>query len=481
MTEKETERGNSVLALKAGFWYVAGNFVGKTITFITTPIFARLMTASDYGEFSNFASWAAMLIFITSAELHNTLSRAYYDFKQNYDEYISSVTILGGIITVIVYSSFLFCRRFIFKIVAIPEQYVHLLFIFLFFSFCSLVYYARERTLYRYKSVAVITFLSLFIPTLISICLVFFLPKANHLSARLYGYYLPSALIGLFCTVSLLKKSSTFNWKYCRYGLALSLPLLVHYLTAYLLTSTNVVITKNMLGSEITAVVSIANSATHILTIFFQATSGALTTWLMDNLEMRRNDIIKRGTLFYLFLLALIVIVTILLTPEIILVLGGKKYVASVSILPGLVFATFIQSVTTLFAIILTYDKNIVKTAVYTGMFALFSIVAKITFLPEYGFMVLVYVNIIIFSILLLINYLLIKNAGYAEVINLKGMIFILLFTGIVTAFSQSFYRFSLLRYGFIILLLVCFISLIVRNKKRLLTSVNRFRVKRNA
>ena len=400
MTEKENERGDSVLALKAGVWYVLGNFVGKAITFITTPIFARLMTPSDYGEFSNFASWAAMLIFVASAELHNTLSRAYYDFKQNYDEYISSVTVLGGIITVVIYSLFLFCRGFILKIIAIPEQYIHLLFFYLFFSFCSLIYYARERTLYKYKTVAAVTFLSLFVPTAVSILLVYFLPQTNQLSARLYGFYLPSALIGLYCAVSIFKRSKTFTWKYCRYGLALSLPLLVHYLTAYLLTSTNVVITKNMLGSEVTAVVSIANSATHILTVFFQATSGALTTWLMDNLEVDRKDIIKKGTLFYLLLLALMVIGTILLTPEIIYVLGGEKYIASVNLLPGLVFAAFIQSATSIYTIILTYDKNVVKTAIYTGFFAMLSIVTKIWLLPEHGLMVLVYINIAVFSIL---------------------------------------------------------------------------------
>lgn len=48
------QRGNTVTAFKAGFWYVCGNFIGKAITFITTPIFARLMTPSDYGELYNF-------------------------------------------------------------------------------------------------------------------------------------------------------------------------------------------------------------------------------------------------------------------------------------------------------------------------------------------------------------------------------------------------------------------------------------------
>ena len=51
------KRGSNGLALKAGFWYVISNFLVKGIAFITTPIFARMMSAENYGEFSNFASW----------------------------------------------------------------------------------------------------------------------------------------------------------------------------------------------------------------------------------------------------------------------------------------------------------------------------------------------------------------------------------------------------------------------------------------
>ena len=109
-SDNSVQRGDSVLAAKAGFWYVCGNFVGKAVTFISTPIFASLMTPSDFGEFSNFASWVSMLMVIVGAELFNTLSRAYYDFKDNFDEYISSVTVLGGLFTVTTYIIFCFAQ-----------------------------------------------------------------------------------------------------------------------------------------------------------------------------------------------------------------------------------------------------------------------------------------------------------------------------------------------------------------------------------
>ena len=440
-------RGDSALAAKAGFWYICGNFVGKSITFITTPIFARVMSVSDYGEFSNFASWAAILIIIVGAELYNTLNRAYYDFKEEFDDYISTVTILGCLITLIAYIIFLFYHEFILKIVLIPERYVHLLFAFLLFSFCKLMYYARERTFYRYKTVAVITSLSLFVPTVISILLVYFLPVGSQLSARLYGYYVPSALIGLYCVTSLFHKRITFKWQYCRYALFLSIPLLVHNLTAYLLTSTNAMVAKNILGNEATAVISIAGSTTHLLTVFFQATSGALTTWLMDNLELGREEKAQKGISFYVVLLSVITIAVIMLSPELIYILGGQKYVAGISLLPGLVFASFVQSITTIFSIILTYDKNVVKAALYTSIFALLSIIAKVLLLPVYGLLALVYVNIVAFVALFFINYFLIKRAGYANVIFLKGIIVTIILTGGCAVLSPLLYEWQSLRY----------------------------------
>lgn len=50
-------RGSTGLAIKAGFWYVASTFLLKSIAFITIPIFSRLLSKSDFGEFGNYANW----------------------------------------------------------------------------------------------------------------------------------------------------------------------------------------------------------------------------------------------------------------------------------------------------------------------------------------------------------------------------------------------------------------------------------------
>lgn len=449
MSEK-IQRGSSSLAIKAGFWYVISNFLVKAISFITTPIFARLMSAEQYGEFSNYANWQTTLLILTGAELYSTLSRAYYDYTEDYDKYISSVTFTSFLITAGMYLLFLLNQSWIYSVVAIPPQYVHMLFFTLTFQSCKAIWLARERTLYRYKTVAVVSMLNLVVPTLVALALVLWLPDQQRLGGRIYGTYIPMSMIGLICAMNMFMRGRSFKLDHVKYALKLSLPLLVHFLTVSLLTSSNTMITKSVMGAEEAALVSITTSTIHILTILFQALSGAVTTWLMDNLNQDNVGVVKKGVVLYAAGVVVVAIGTILLTPEIVWILGGNRYMAAVDLIPGMVLGIVFQSVASIFNIILTYDKNVVKTAVYTGVVAVVSIAAKITLLPVFGYDVLAWVNAAAFGALFVINYILVKKAGYGRFINLKAVSAVILVCAVVVAASFFLYDNNMIRYGII-------------------------------
>src|SRR5699024_4155370 len=141
--------------------------------------------------------------------------------------------------------------------------------------------------------------------------------------------------------------------EHCKYALKLSLPLLVHNLTAYLLVATNTTVTKSVLGAETVALVSITTSTVHIFTILMQALSAAVTTWLMDNIEQQNISIARRGLLMYVGGAAVIAVGVMLFGPEIIWILGGEKYMSATALLPGMIVAVAIQVLTSLFTIIL--------------------------------------------------------------------------------------------------------------------------------
>lgn len=482
MQESKLQRGDTALAVKAGFWYVVSSFLVKGMAFITTPIFARLMSEAAYGEFSNFASWQATLLIIAGAELYNTVARAYYDYQGNFDGYVSSITITSCLITMILYLICVLFGEWVFKIVAIPQQYVHVLFFVLMCQSCKQIFMARERTLYRYKTVAAMSFVNLVIPTTIAIVLVMLAPETERLSARIYGFYIPSALIGLCCFITLMKRGRKgVSFEHVRYAFKLALPMIVHYLTAYLLTSTNVIITKNVLGAEIAAIVSISSSTIHILTVLFQSISGALTTWLMDNLAQKQYRKIRRGSLYYGAGLALVALGVMLLAPEVVWVLGGKKYADAVYLIPSMVVAVTIQSMTTFFTIILTYDKNITKTAIATTIVAAMSLVAKVVLLKLYGYQALPFTNMVAFGILFAVNYLLVKRAGYAETVNIKGLcLLIAALIGLMVC-SYLLYRNRTIRYCVVAAVAIAALFVVWKFRSHIMRLLHKRRHKKKA
>ena len=55
--------------LKSGVWYTASNFLVKGIVFITTPIFTRLLTKTDFGLYNNYVSWLAIITIIVTTNI----------------------------------------------------------------------------------------------------------------------------------------------------------------------------------------------------------------------------------------------------------------------------------------------------------------------------------------------------------------------------------------------------------------------------
>lgn len=505
MSDKNTkiQRGSAALALKAGFWYVVSTFLVKGLNFIIHPIFARLFDkgSGDIGNFANFASWETILLIIASLEMQNTVARAYYDFKEDFDHYVSSVALASCSFTLILYGLSLMFSDWFEMITKIPQQYIHVMFIMLLFTGCKQIYFAKERTLYRYKGVAVLSALNALIPTLIAVAVVALLPMDQRLSGRIYGYYLPSALIGAGCLLPILLKGRKIKWKYIKYGLVLSFPLMLHYLTAQLLNSSNTIVTESITErlladptsavaqaitlSDPTSLVSNASTVNHIMTALLLAVSGAITTWLMDNLNAEKVKTVRNGTLFYVIGVTVLSLGVILVGPEVIAFMGDNKYNESQVLVPGFSIATLVQASVTVFTIMLTYKKKVVATGVWTGIVAVLCVVAKYLLLDWYmpidpaGSMeFLPYVNIASYAVLFVVNYLLVRRCGLGKYINFWAMVGVLGTALGVMAVSPFLYEHTLVRYGLIVAFAVA-VGVVAIIKRDLIIKIVRKKLKK--
>lgn len=463
----EVKRGDSSLAIKSGFWYVVSTFLTKGIAFLTMPFFTRIMTKGDYGEFTNFANWISLLLIITSFEMYNTLNRAYYDFKEKYNDYVSSVTYVSIFVSLLFFILFWFCKDNLLKLIAIPKQFIPLMFYAILFQNTKQIYLAREKTLYRYKSVAWISVLSIGLPTLITFVLVPLVPDKLQLTARMYGFWIPCGIAGFWCLIKIFSESLKLNFKCIKYATFLAVPLFTSYFTTYLLTATNTMVAKSVLNAEAAAIMSVSSSIMNLLIAFFQAVTGALTTWMMDNLESKDYAKVRKVCVFIVCGLGLISIGIMLLGPELILILGGRQYPEAKWLIPPLSFSVCIQTVTTICTIIYTYQKKVVKISIVTAITAIVALVAKILLIPVFGLQILAWINLFAMAIVFIFSVLFLRHTEHYCCINVKSYFFVFLIVGIVCCLSNFLYTHAVIRLVLITFFVIAFFIVLVKTKSK--------------
>ncbi|MCD8097561.1 MAG: oligosaccharide flippase family protein, partial [Lachnospiraceae bacterium] len=67
MIKKGIEKYKSLSQeVKASFWFLVCGFLQRGISLITTPIFSRVLSTAEYGDFSVFNTWTNVIsIFAT--------------------------------------------------------------------------------------------------------------------------------------------------------------------------------------------------------------------------------------------------------------------------------------------------------------------------------------------------------------------------------------------------------------------------------
>ena len=90
------------VAVKASAVYAVCSILQKCLSFLTMPLFTRLMTTAQYGQYMVYTSWSSILtIFITLYLAFGCFNTAMVRFEEDRDRYIAAIqglcTVLAGI------------------------------------------------------------------------------------------------------------------------------------------------------------------------------------------------------------------------------------------------------------------------------------------------------------------------------------------------------------------------------------------------
>ena len=416
MAKSETGR-NAGTVIKAGIWYTLSSFLTKGVAFITTPIFTRLLSSNDYGEYSNFVAWAGILVIVATMEMHAKVNRARYDYD-NLDGYLSSVAITGTIVTTVLWGIVQLFPDFFCRFFSMDMPYINILFITTMVSPALQLLQAKNRINYKYKTYVALSFGSVLLSTLVSLGLV--LLMQNKLAGRIIGHYGTVFVIDLCVYIYIIYKGRQFKWSECKYALLICIPMIPHLLSKYILNQSDRIMIKQFCGASDTAFYSLAYNCAMIPIMLATATNVAWSPWSSEKIHEGKYETVRKASYYYILLFYCVVLGIFVLGPEVVLILGGEKYAEAVNVLPPVVMGAAFQFLYNLYVSLEQFAKKTVGMAFGTIAAALINIGLNWLLIPRYGYIAAAYTTLVGYACLLVIHFFLAKRTGYSRAYDTK-------------------------------------------------------------
>lgn len=451
MYHEKVKDGGNISTSRIALYYIICNFISKGMIVLTTPIFTRILSETEYGKFTTFTSFENIMAIIVTLDLEASIARAKYDFDDDMNGYLKTILLISNLVTLLIYI-FAECNSvLVSNIFSVEMKYIRLLFVYLLFSPAFTFLQIKHRIYKKYRFFVAFSISSSVVRALLSVALVVIFD--DKLLGRIIGYIVPITIMNIGLWLYVILKGKRLSVKYIRYAVAISLPLIPHALSNNLLSSSDRIMISNICGSEAVSFYSVAYTASMMASLLWTSMNQAWAPWLFDNMALGSKENIWNKSKIYISIFIIAIIGLLLFSPEIILILGGERYYESRFIMPPIIIGFLFQFVYGMYVNIEIFMKKTITISVGTVLAAFINIGLNWLFIPRIGYLAASYTTMAGYFLLLLFHYLIVKKCGkFADIYDKKFIFSIVFLTTVFGAISIFLYYNNGLRYFIMVL-----------------------------
>lgn len=418
---------NASPAVKASIALLFANLVLKGLSLISGPIFTRIMSEEQYGIVSTFASWESLLTVIITLNLSaGVFNNGMLDFKDDRDSFQFSLLAVSSSLAIIGFIVFLIFRAPLLKLFEMPALAVYLMFLKFLFVPAYSYWSGRQRYEYKYKALTVITIVSAILSMAIGIIGVLHVDDSRAAITRIVAMEGVSITIGIvFFFIIGFRARFHFNKTYCIYALKFNVPLVPHYLSMYVLSSSDRIMITKMINTNATAIYSVAYTVASVITIVWQSIDASLSPWIYEKLDKDEKAPVRKLTTDIVLLFAGMCLGCTLLAPEIMKILAPASYSSGIYVIPPVSAGVFFTSMYSIYMRIELFYKQTGFATIATSFAAILNIILNYIFIKIFGAVAAGYTTMTCYALLALFHYVNVKRRGYSDIIN-NRMFFIL-------------------------------------------------------
>lgn len=451
-------------AAKAAIWFTFCNFFVSGLSFLTGPIFTRILSPDEYGILTLYITYEQILLILATWEIYNgAFQRGLFKYEGSWGQYTQSTISLINLLTV---SAFVFVLMFngaISEFTRMPPLTLTLLFVYLITYPAYFQFLTIKRTEYDYKVVVGLSVLYSLLNIGISLAAILIVNRtaqvkynATLIVAILFSFYF--YLTGLYNKGSRLRLSEVKpQWKFM---IDYQAPLVLHSLSYLVLGQADRVMIGKMVGDSQAAFYGVAYTLASAITIMQVSLNGALTPWRFQKLKEEKYELVGKTTIMIMVLLGVSILAVVLVSPEVLRVLFTPDYYEAVWSIPPISISIFFMFLYSSFVAVESYYEK-TKYIMYVSVFCgLINIGLNYVLIPIFGYIVCGYTTLFSYVLFALLHYMCMKIVCRSvipgiRIFNLKTIVLISLAVIICSVLFTILYPYWMARYFIVLFILV--------------------------
>ena len=462
------------IQVKASIWFFLCSFLQKGISFITTPIFTRALSTTEYGQYNVFTSWMSILTVFVSLNLYyGVYVRGlvkYDDDRKKFTSSLQGLMLTSVFIWTIIYLLF---RQHINEVLGLNTTQMLAMLLMIWTTGVFNFWSTEKRVELKYKSLVIITLLVSLAKPLVSLFLIRI--SENHVTARILGLALVELIFYSGLYVKQMKSGKCFFSKYYwKYALCFNIPLIPHYLSTAILNSADRIMIEKMVGLSEAGIYSLAYSVSMIMTMINTALMQTIEPWMYKKIKDDKIEDISTVAYPCFVIIALLNVLLIAFAPEVIMIFAPSEYLEAIYVIPSITMSVFFMFSYTFFAVFEFYFKKTKQIAFATSFGAILNIILNYVFIKKFGYLAAGYTTLICFCVYAFLHYYFMKKICVEKLnsrkpYNIKIYLSISIVFIIVGFLIQMTYCNNVIRY----LLLLSLLVICLFKRKRLLFMIS--------
>lgn len=434
--------------VKAGSWYIITEFFLKGLTFLTIPIFTRLLSTSDYGFASLYTTWVGIFTILIGLNLNTSITKGIYDFKEDYDKFVASIILLSLIILSGYIAIFTIFKNQIQSITGFRGFVLYFMIFQAYFSFIRNCLITKFRVEYKYKKISVLSIIMSVTGIILSILLIHYVFKDEAYMGKIIGNGILIVIFGTFFLIYLLKngKGKLVNINYWKYALILSLPMVFHSLSNVVNAQFDRIVINRYVGESSTGLYSFAYNIGMIIAVLTLSLDQAWSPWVYETMQNGESYKIKSRAELYRNFYTLFYALLLFASPELIKIMVDSSYWESLVIIPYIFAGYYLSFMYTLEVKTEFFYRKTSLISVGTVLSAIINIILNIVFVPIYGYIAAAITTTISYLALFVFHYLITSRIIRKNIYGIKFHLKSLLYMIVITIYYMYFIKSIMMR-----------------------------------